>query len=629
MRYNLLAFALLWSALPAQVVRLANHSPTAFTGWQRVTVDITPPFTAGDIGTASYVVGRRTGLDTQAVDIKVTLAPGERMTLDLAQSIEADFVLAPPRGKAWTGGGLLLNNRPMQWVSAQADGAAWLLHLQGRPSRMMHTDIWLRAYPGENYVRGEALTIASNGSLPDLHADAEQQRLSFGDSVVIGSGRQFWQPLFDSARFADGQGRAVPFTLLWLRHTNTAEQWSSAQAVMANGIGGIGIAKLHPDGNPALPTDTNPVTWARQYLPGAMSAIHDWSAPVASIAANSTQTGSQYDQLFRHGEPLLPNGTGAEWVSYLCALKYSNRPCHHLEASGLRINPSDHPNCIFWQSRPHPHPNVGSDKLAKEGQQPLAPWDIPGQFFGSDREHWLIGTLCAGARYTGSPALQVLLEHQANAFLLGETVRPGWSTSHSDAARSVGYAGLVAVQLWNTLEDRDLAAQVRERWRQRVLQVYIPELSGKPAGIWDPRADGRILGDLDKDRTPKLYAQGTMMWQQSLGAWGLDYGCRHLGPSEGRVLALRAAKAVLAHAWRKRGGRWLFFDNVGYRGGEPLPESEYEEGKGVHRTGWFDGTWAVPGVAAILRHEPENAQALEIWAQITEGGGSWVPPGPR
>lgn len=619
---------LLTLPLLGQTIHLANHAPTAFSGWKRVNVDTAPPHDAGEVGDVLYVVGRRTGRDTRAVDVHVTLAPGERKTIDLAQSADADFELAPPRGIQWTGGGLRLSNKPMQWVSVKPDGAAWLVHLRRRTGRMMATDVWLRHYPQEPWAHGEAMTTCSNGALPDLHEDAALQRLSFGDGLVIGAGRQFHEPLFDESRYADGQGRAVPFTVVWLRHVDTQAKWHSANAVIQLGIGGVGLKNLLHTGNPVLPPNTKAISYARKYMAGALAAIHDWRAPVASITATSTNTGSQYDQLWRHGEPLLPDGAGTEWVSYLCALKYSNRPCHHLEVSGDRIEPAAHPECIFWQSRQHPHVNVGKDKLGKEGQPPLAPWHVPGEFFGADREHWLIGTLCAGARYTGSPALQSLIEHQANAFLLGETVTPGWSTSTFDTARSVGYAALVALQLWDNLEDRELAEQVRHRFKQRVLRVYVPQLSGK--AVWDPRPDLRILTDLDKNRggegqPPKRYTHGWMTWQQSLGSL-LDVTCEVFDIPEGRALAIEAARSVMAHAWRKRpSGQWITWDNLGYLNGEVLPESEYVEGRGAHRTGWYDTTWCLIAPQIVLRHEPTNADALEIMAQYGQHG-SWVIP---
>ena len=611
-------------ALPlcGQTVRLANHSAFPFTGWKRITCDSMPPHKAGRVGEDLYVLGRAIGADVWVVDVHCTLQPGEQETIELADGVEADFVLGAPLGADWAGGGLTINGAPMRFVSVQPDGAAWLAHMRSRSGTMMCTDVYLRHYPSEPWVHGECMHTCSNPSVPDLFEDSKQVRLAFGDGLTIAAGREFHEPLIDAARYADGQARLVPFTTVFLRHMQNKESWQSAQAVMSMGLGGVGIAKLFPQGNPSSEVGDSGLAWARSYLPGALQAPHSWG-PTFAIAANSTQTGAQYDQLYRHGEALMFDGAGAELVTYLAALKWANRPCHHLERTGEPIQPEDHPDCIFWQSRPHWHPSIGRDKLGKP--RSIAEWDVPGGWYGADREHWLIGGLVAGARYTGSPALQVLLRHQANAFLLGETIRPGLSTSSSDAARSVYYACEAAIRLADNLEDRTMARAIAERMRQRITQVYVPQMGNR--AIWDPRADDRIIGDFDKDR-PKRYTSGTMMWQQSVGSYGLDWASERLNVPEGRALALRAAKAVLAHAWRRQqNGQWIFWDNVAYTDGSVLPESEYVEGRGVHRTGWFDHTWALLSLATILRHEPGNAQALEIWGQVSVGGDSWLPPG--
>ena len=605
------------------MIRLANHSPHQFNGWKRVTVDSRPPHNAGRIGDTTYVLGRQVGDGVYVLDVRCSLAPSQQLTLDLDQSIESAFVLAAPLGIEWSGGPLTVNGAATSFVSVSPDGAAWLAHLRVRSGRMFCTDIYLRHYPGEPWVHGELTNTCSHPAVPDLFADSPHVRLAFGDGLSIAAGREWHEAIIDADSYADGQQRLVPFTTIFLRHM-TPTSWASAQAVMSSAIGGVGIQRLYPQGNPVHRPGASAIPWARSHMPGALRAIHNWGHTFA-IAANSGQTGSQFDQLYRHGEAMLPDGAGAEITSYLAAAKWANRPCHHLEPSGDPIDPAAHPACIFWTSRPHWHPNVGPDKLGKVGA--LAQWDVPGGWYGSDRQHWLIGGLIAGARYTGSPALQTLLRHQANAFLLGETVTPGLSTSSADAARSVYYACEVALRLIDNLEDRAMAERIAERLRQRIALVYVPQLGPKPGDVWDPRADQRIIGDFDIGR-PKQYTRGVMWWQQAVGCYGLDLASERMGNAEGRAIALRAAKAVIAHAWRKQpDGVWKLWDNTAYTDGTVLPESEYVEGRAVHSTGWFRATWGVLGIATILRHEPQHTEAREIWEQVTVDGGSWVPPG--
>ncbi|MFN3242081.1 MAG: hypothetical protein ACE37K_11260 [Planctomycetota bacterium] len=627
----LFAFLFAWcAALAAQTVRLANHGPVPFEGWVRSTIDRLPPHASGRVGAARFVLGDACGRDVHAIDVWATLPAGGRLELDLSEGVAAPHAIGalPQDLLGWFGGALKLNGQPLHLVEVAVDGAAWTAHLRARVGRMLCQDVWLRHYPGEAWAHGEFAVTASDPTVPDVHADVAAQRLTFGDGVVLPVGRHFFQPIVSPSRFADGQARIIPFVIVWPRHLDTPAEHRSVQAVASLAIGAVGIEKLLPDGNPLYPAGFDPMRWAGEKLPGAVARLHDWGYPVVGIAPNSTQTGSQEDQVFVRGEPMLPGGVGAEWVAYLSALKYANRPCHHLEADGEHLRLQQHPELVFWHSRAHHRKDVSPDQLGKE--RPIAPWDVPGEWFGADREHWLVGTLSAGARYTASPALQWELEHQARSFLLQETIDPRLSTSGPDAARSVGYAGIVAVQLWNNLADRELAQLVRQRFRQRVVKVYVPQLGSKPGDVWDPRKDDRILGDFDKGRE-KRYTRGVMWWQQAFGAYGLDLACTEFDIPEGRAMALRAAKAVLAHAYRRQGGRWVEWDNTAFTDGTPLPDVEMAEGKGAHRTGWFVVEWFPCAISVLLRHEPQHEQARAIWEQMHNdakaGRMSWFAPG--
>jgi hypothetical protein len=635
----LLATLLMVGALAAQTVNITNHSLAAFDGWKRTTIDTPAPFDSGVLPTGeTYVVGKKTGLDVWVVDIKVSLPAGGSKFLDLSDGVKNVFESPPlPTNIVrWYGGPIAVNGVPMGLVDFGLDGAAVTIHMRSRQGRMFVTDVWLRHYMGQPYAEGEAMITCSNPGVIDLQEQSPEINFSFGDAIISVLGSVPGRPLIEKGvTFSDGQAMVLPFTAIWARNLRNASDWSTIGAVASHGVQAVGIDRLMPEGGPVYGQNMDALLWARNKIDRAIEGIDDFGPPSVGIAANSTQTGSQEDQIFVRGEAMI--STAALLPTYLSALKFANRPCHHRELSGAPLT-LDHENLVIWTSRPHHHPNIGSDKLGKlpgwEGS--LASVNVTGGWNGPDREHWLLNTLTAGLRYTGSPALQYILRNQAVLFMYAETVDPSLSTSHTDAARSVGYAGMVAVHLWYNLQDRAAGILIRDRWRQRVTQIYIPEITSSPGNLWDPRADDRIIGDFDWvskvdgiRREPRLYTSGTMMWQQSLGAYGLDYGCMHLGPAQGRVIALAAAQAVLDHAWRKKDGTWIFWDNVGYIGGAVLAESEYREGFGVHRTGWFDPTWAIPGIAVLLRHNPDNAKAQEIWDQLTYGGGSWVPPGIR
>lgn len=619
----LLAAVLICLSAAAQIVSLSNASSVPWSGWKRCTVDTLPPHECGEIGGALYVLGRQVGLQCWVIDVRLAMAPGQRWKHDLANSTPAvrPIPQLPVDPIAWFGGPVELDGRTMEWVGLEVDGAGVDAHLRRRVGRTFCVDLWLTWYPDSPAVSlGEVTVTSSNGTVADMGEATAGMRLTFGDAIVVLPGRGAQVPLVAAGTwFADGQARSFPIAFVWLRHLNSAASWSSVGAQLDLAIGGIGIGKLWPDGNPVVIGDAR--SWAAHHWSGALSRLHTWEAGPLGVAATSTQTGAQEDQIFVGVEAAA--APGAEVVRYLVALGQTRRPCHHLELDGSQVDPLVHTRWITWMGRAHWHSGVSPDQLGKP--RPLGPEEVPGQWWGPDREHWLGNTLMAGARYTGSRALQQELRQQAILFLSGETTTPGWSTSSPDAARSVGYAGILVSHLWHNLEDRAMAQRVSDRWRERVLQVYVPVLGAKPGDVWDPRDDARILQDLSPD-----YTHGVMWWQQSLGSYGLDLACAQVGPSEGRDLALRAARAVVRHAWRKRpDGRWVFWDNVAFVGGNVLPDSAYVEGVGAHRTGWFDGSWAVPCLAVILRHDPDDEVAGEIWDQVASGGGPWVPPGVR
>jgi hypothetical protein len=665
------------------MIRLANHSLNRFTGWIRRNVDSVPPHHSGIISGVRYQIGNRTGEDTYACHLLVDMAPGERRELDLFAADAVEPVRHPPNPASWYGGPLKLNGEEMQMVSLTEDGPSWVAHLRLRHGNALVSEVWLRQYHGEPWADGRILTVCSDPQSSELIEQVPDLLLQFGSGIIFIEGREWHQPLSYGRDQADGQGFALPFQVFWREHA-PSEYVVGFYGLHLRQIGCVGIEQLLPDGNPVYPSTFNPVTWTRKHAPRAIEALHDYRQPTVGIAPTSTQTGAQEDQCFVRGESLLPGGAGAEHVAYLSALKYAQRPCHHYESDGTPLDLARHPGLFFWSSRPH---RLSPDRLGKT--RDLAPWDVPGEWFGADRQHWLLGTLAAADRIFGCPLLQRLLEHQATAFLAGETIDPALSTSHSGSARSPGYAGMVAVHLYRGLANRDLAERVKQRMRHRIREVYIPELSDLPGNLWDVRADDRILADIDlpmkavawaeakqildpNDDAPAwlrslmagvlarkgdvrtlrreliaveeddlalaiqsiaeildfdCYGAGVMLWQQSLGSYGIELASSYFGVPEGRELALAAARAVVDHGWIKEGETWQFWENVGYRGGDILPIKQYQEGVGAHRTGWFDHTWAVPGLAVILRHEPDNEVAREIWAQVASNGGSWVPPG--
>jgi len=618
MKAILLLFA---CALPAQVVHVANYSTHPFDGWKRCTVDVMPPHEAGQAADVRYVLGRQVGLDVRIIDLRLRLEPGEVRSVDLGQAAPWNFVRGPVPvdPEAFWGIPTIAGTRLLP-VTAKPDGAGYLAHLRARTGAMLNTDVWLWWYPDQPAIaHGEVVVTASNPATPDMGAVIPQEfALRFGAADVLIPGASGVGPalLSQGEQIGDGQARSFPLVLVWREHLRAQQDWHTAGAAVSLGVAANGIANLWPTGNPT--GATNPLNWTRQHWAGAVERLHNWQGGPLGVMANGTSTGAEEDQVFVGAE--CQQGTaslGAETVRYLVALGQSRRPCHHLELDGKHLDLNGHPDLAMWNGRAHWHTGVSPDQLGKP--RGLTMHDTHG-WIGPWREHWLMNTLAIAARLTGSPALQWQLQHQARIFLYQETVDPRFSTSGADAVRSVGWAGLVAMHLVHGLEDRSLARLIRERWHQRVLLIYVPGFEGQD--IWSWTNDNRLA-------VATGHPTNTMPYQQMQGCGLLDYACAQIGPPQGRTLALVGCKGVLDSCYTQdSSGQWVFWEVAAY---DPQTGvvGPLVEGAGAHRTGWFAGTWAVPGIAAVLSHEPGNERAMEIWQQQASGGGKWVPPGAR
>ncbi|HZN37154.1 MAG TPA: hypothetical protein VFD82_00035 [Planctomycetota bacterium] len=585
---------LLAASLPSQIVHFVNLSPVVYEGWTRCTVDVMPPHPTGVVSTLGgstypYQLGRLTGLDTRALDVRVRLDPGQRLTLDLStsQPCEMPNVVLPPI--EWFGGLATVNDDMFGLVSLDRDGAGYLLHLRCRTGRMWCVDLWLHLCPDEPWARGEVMVTCSNPRVPQVvDLMSPNFTLRVGNAVVLVPGRQPNEPLIDAGtQFGDGQARTLPVTLLWPNHFEHLTHWCSAVAIQS--IGAVGISRLLPQGNPRLPPGLDPVAWASVRRDESIRRLHTWEAPLLGPNRRSGDTGQQADQTFVAGEPFLPNGAGAEQVIYFAALKASARPCHHLESDGSPLSAA-HPNLVMWDSRPHLI-SVSPDQLGKARY--LGTGIETAGWSGSDVEHWFHNNTVAAARLTGSPAIQQILSIQARIYPYQWTTRPELMyQSIPFAARAVGWEGMMAVQLWMNLEDRDLAAATKAHWLNRATQVLVPQLGQLPGDVWDWRRDDRIGP-----------GWRWMPWQQAVGAYGLDLAGEILGHAGARDVAFRAAKAVLHDAYWLAGDRWTARDVVA-RDDANVPSGGYD----------FFGTPLA--IATVLRHEPTNERARAIWNQL-------------
>jgi hypothetical protein len=608
----LLAASVLSASLAAQVVRVLNYGTTRFDGWHRTTVDVMPPFPAGEVGGATYVVGRRVGEATWVVDVHVALAAGQQIALDLALATPSSWTLGafPSSIDAFFGGLPIVDGHALQLDTLQADGAGWSVHMHTRPRAMCNVDMWFTWYPDQpGCCEGEVAITASDPTVPDLYVWLDAPfPLTFGAAVVLPLGGQPQNLLPQGLWLADGQARVLPLTFLWPHLLQNEHDWSVAVTVANRAIGAVGIQQLLASGNPVYPPGFSARTWIISKWPEAIRRLHTMEGPVCGPNMCSPVSGYQEDETFVRGEALLPDGVGAEQIAYFSALKLAARPCHHLEASGSPLDLAAHTNppLVFWDGRPHWSTVVSPDRLGKVGGFGAAQ---TGQWWGPDVEHWLMNTLAAATRLTGSPACQWLLAHQARIYLLQLTSASGLVTSMPFASRAVGWEGILAVHLWRELEDRALASEVRTRWQNRATNVILPAYGNRPCDIWDPRLDDPRFG------TGWWYSP----WQQAVGAYGLDLACEVLGPASGRPVALAAALEAMRDGYMFQNGVWVSRSAMALDG-------RYV----VDPTFHLFGTPLAPAV--VLRHLPAHPIALSIWNQLHVDATapehfSWFAPG--
>lgn len=593
-------------AATAQSVRVANHSVSPFEGWMRTTIDELPPHCAGIVDGARYVVGRQIGLSTWAVDVQLALKPNEQRVLELSKASDEPFKLGPLPSDpiAFFGGWPAVSGTALQLAAIDTDGAAAAAHFHARLDGLAHADVWLLWRPDEPWlVTGEFVWCASNPAVPDVVAPTDAVRLTWGDGLVFVAGAGWGAPVVPASSFASGQARAVPFTIVWPRHCEKRVQWLPVIAAAQRSVCGVGLRTLLPDGNPVLTPGFDGKAWTEARYAESLRRLHTFEPALIGPNPVSGDTGAQEDQVFVRGEPLGDRGVGAEQVAYLAALKIFARPCHHLNADGSIVDPPlAVPRLLYWDGMVHGNTNVSPNRLGKPRNPTLA--ECSG-WAGPDVEHWLMNTSAAAARYTGSYALQWELRHQAMLYLGTQTSAPGLSTSSPFASRAVGWSSINAVHLWRDLEDRELAARVRQRWLDRFGLVIAP--AWRDQDIVDARRDDRL--------GPGIW---WICWQQAVGAYGLDLAGVQFEVPEARAIALRLAKTVVRESWEQRSGVWLSRAQQPVEGARPEPD------------GSFNYYGLSLAVAVVLRHEPNDERARAIWTQLAatpERGASWLAPG--
>lgn len=606
--------------LPAQVVRACNYGGSLFYGWHRCTTDSLPPHYRGMADGVEFAAGKAVGLMGYVCDVRLKLAPGTGIKFDLGHGIAIDG--ASPKVATDTAGMPVIGGAKVQLLDAVVDGAGTDFHWRGRPwadATMFCADIWATVYPGQPWAVGELVVTASNPLVPDLVAAVPPggMQLGWSNGIAIVDGLTFGAQLLPAGEtFGDGQSRAWRFVFGWLDRSTLADVQSSllesAAAIAVNGISKPGLLGAFAP----VPRGFDAIAWGHERLPKARAALLTWEILRDSRGGSVGDTKRAGDTGDHEDWPGFNKGVeeqaspqpGTYWIDYYAGMRQVSRPCHDLEADGSLLDLSKHPDLSLWVSRPNVADTAVKDSLGKP--RPLVLGAETHGWEGPDTEHWLIGRLSQALQWTGSPALQWELQHEARIFMLTETLDPRFATtSISDASRAWGFWMTVAIWCWELLEDRELAVAVRQRALDRA-HLLIARWSSvpSPAAWFDVRRGELNVGG--------GFVQVTMPYQQNLPAATWTIAGELFGDQALIDVAQRMARPCVDLDWTVQGGVLVAWDWLGFNSdGTPLP-LPYIEGQGAHRSGFFDANWCVAAPWAVLRYHSDDARSKAILAQI-------------
>ena len=586
------------------MIKLQNFGSKPYTGWISMNTDTPLPYQFCRTSQGFEVVrGEDTGEDTHMIHVRVNdLQPGELNILpgDLQQTF-FDFNDIDLR---YMGGSLKVNGVDAINVSVDVDGPSFVGHYRARVNNIVCVDVWLRWYPDQKWaVFGEALITCSDSTkniLSDTFANIE---LTLGDGLLVHLDGTIDKNLGAIANPVDGMANGIPFTFVFHKELRSLQDWSSAEVACRKMVNGVSINNLWDGGSPEYNGHAQDFGASRYFE--AVRRLKTLDRPTFGIDPNSTVTGAQQDQLFVYGQAKDSPLTAV--VCYLDALKWANRPCHHLKPYGEIISQDNEENLVYWNSRVHWHTGVSPNRLGKTSEV----HNFPNNWYGSDVEHWLINTLAVAKRLTGSRMLDRLLEHQAEIYRLQWTHKDGLTTSQTYASRAVGYEGINVLHLYKNLRNRELSEKVVDNFKQRVDKIIVPAYSEKVE--WDPRVDPRL------GLPPGV--EGWMPWQSSLGAYGLYVACKFFNFADGMEEARKQAELCVDRDWVKLPGE-EHYRNVGNQKTDPnrgpLPMEYYQSIKWEGRFNSFRNTWAIPALWVVLDSNREHPKANLVWEDIKD-----------
>jgi hypothetical protein len=285
---------------------------------------------------------------------------------------------------------------------------------------------------------------------------------------------------------------------------------------------------------------------------------------------------------------------GGHLPRYFAALGQSRRPCHFFESDGSPLSP-DRENLCIWYGRPFHNWGDKLGRVRSLGEREAQGWS------GPDEEHLFLNSLFVAYRQTGCQAIQAQIRNQAVQWLYFVVIDPKHPLARPGAARAVGWKGWAAWIFWHSLEDRQLAQRIADRWVEYVEQVLAPKLpSAKP---WHTFAQ------------PKW---GPGRWwfpyQQAIGAWGVYMASSQFGSGTGRRLAFDGAMMAIKDG----------YDVVGGTTYEGCSEDFVRQIKGASE--YHD--YGLPLALAVLRRREGGKPYEALWQRhLDVASGMWTDRG--
>lgn len=618
-------------------IRFENLTAQHFEGW--LTASCANPPSGVNTGTVlgfPAVLGASLGTQGRVLHVLADLPPGSILEGQPAWNGEqpnlpvnsASFfsVLSVPVPK--------VNRVPLTFVN-DADvppvGPS-IVHFRGRISRMLVADLWVRYMPGIYWAPFELLITASNPSIPDMTEMLNDDlTLTFNGAVVTFLGNGFAPAMRHGDFIGDGQARAFLGTIDFVSYMNPQEQ----ETAYAYATGGVGMVDLDWQNfiGPLKRVADAPRAWDGRlwmlatYTP-ALRRLQTWEDGPLGIEMQSGDSGEQEDQCYGgKGTAIFTGGGfGAVQTLRLVAMGWAKRPCHFLEADGspLRLDiPQSQSGLCLWSGRPI---SWCADQRGKP--RGITTADTHG-WSGPDNQHDLINTLGDAYQLTGSPLLHRLLDAQARVFWYSQTLDPALATSMVDASRAWGWEGLKAAWLWITLQDRSLAQRIKDRFTARVAIYRGVAVPGRPLDVRPNALDstGNMIGAAAEvwsdPTTPTPFPSFWLSYQQAVAAGGLQIAGEVLGIQQAMDLALELAQFVVDHCYQQDGTEW---EMLGVRPDwSTLQPSEFVEGRGAHRTGFYATAWMPWAPWTVLRHFPTDARALMLYQRARDTAYNAVP----